>query len=81
MLAPTPIDENFTPYTKRPVLRRNASLFIDSSAGRAHGSSRVIPQSASCQGKKRCDPCFTAPDGSQLFCINGECVGTRSDCP
>ena len=44
MFAPALIDRDFVPYTKRPVLRRNAALFVDGSGGRGHGAARVVPQ-------------------------------------
>jgi hypothetical protein len=44
MFAPAPIDNDFVPYTKRPVLKRNAGLFVDGTAGRGRGTPRVVPQ-------------------------------------
>jgi hypothetical protein len=52
MFVPAPIERNYVPYTKRPVLRRNAGLFVDpSAAGRQGGASRVILQSSDCAGQ------------------------------
>ena len=77
MFVPAPIDKSFVPYTKRPMLRRNAGLFVDGGAGRG----RVVPQVASCARKPDCTPCHRFPDGTQLYCLNYECVGTERDCP
>lgn len=46
MFIPAPIDRDFVPYTKRPVLKRNAGLFVDGTGGRGRGVSGVVPQSA-----------------------------------
>jgi hypothetical protein len=81
MFVPAPIDKNFVPYTKRPVLRRNAGLFVDATVAEGSGAPRVVPQVISCAGKPDCTPCHRFPDGTQLYCLNGECVGTERDCP
>jgi hypothetical protein len=47
MFAPAPIDSDFVPYTKRPVLKRNAGLFVDG-VGRGRGTPRVVPQQVAC---------------------------------
>ena len=41
MFTPAPIDKNFVPYSKRPVLMNNAGLFVDGAAGKGRGRSRV----------------------------------------
>jgi hypothetical protein len=43
MFLPAPIDKDFVPYTKRPVLKRNAGLFIYGAARGSFGA-RVVPQ-------------------------------------
>jgi hypothetical protein len=48
MFAPAPIDSGFVPYTKRSVLKRNAGLFVDGTAGRGRGTPRVSLQQAGC---------------------------------
>jgi hypothetical protein len=80
MLTLDPIGSEFVPHTKRPVLVRNEALFVDS-AQRDHTGIRVVRQDARCAGRANCTPCYTYPNGTQLFCIDGECVGTASDCP
>jgi len=45
MSAPVSIDKDFVPYTKRPVLIRNAGLFVDGATGRGRSVPRVLPQS------------------------------------
>jgi hypothetical protein len=78
MLIPAPIDKTFVPYTKRLLLKHNASLFVD--AGKANVP-RVVPQVKNCSGKPDCwGPCHTFPDGTALYCKNGECVATASEC-
>jgi hypothetical protein len=47
MFVPAPIDSDFLPYTKRPVLKRNAGLFVDGTARRGRGA-RVVPQNYQC---------------------------------
>jgi hypothetical protein len=63
MFKPAPIDKDFVPYTKRPVLRRNAGLFVDGARGRGRGGARVLPQQSAllnfqeCVGKPAGVPC------------------------
>jgi len=71
MLTPAPIDNDVVPYTKRPVLRRNAGLFVDGNAGRSRGAPRVVPQIAECAGKEDGTPCGAFPN---MQCVDGECV-------
>jgi hypothetical protein len=33
VLLPVPIDNDFVPYARRPVLRRNQDLFVDGGRG------------------------------------------------
>jgi hypothetical protein len=47
MFVPDPIDRNYVPYTKRPVLRSNAALFVDSGARRKGSAARAVPQQSS----------------------------------
>jgi hypothetical protein len=46
MYTPVSVDKDFVPYTKRPVLKRNAGLFVDGAAGRGGSVPRVFPQSS-----------------------------------
>jgi hypothetical protein len=71
MFVPIPIDRDFVPHTKKPVLRRNAGLFVDGKAGGNAGTSRVVPQIAECAGKRDGTPCGPFPG---MVCIEGECV-------
>jgi hypothetical protein len=81
MFVPAPIDYDFVPYTKRAARSRNAELFVDSSGGKGRGGPRVVPQIISCSGKSDCwGPCHTFPNGTHLYCRNGECVATASEC-
>jgi hypothetical protein len=48
MFVPALMDKDFVPYTKRPVLKRNAGLFVDGAAGRRRGTVRVAPQQIPC---------------------------------
>ena len=81
MFEPAPIDREFLPYTKRPVLKANVGLFVDGAAGRGRGAARVVPQVASCAGKRNCwGPCHIFPDGTALYCMDGECVATEAQC-
>lgn len=71
MSMPAPIDLSFVPYTKRPMLRRNAGLFVDARRGRGRGAkSRVVPQTPECAGRPNGTPCGNDPD---MFCCFGEC--------
>jgi hypothetical protein len=77
MFVPAPIDKDFIPYTKRPVLRRNAALFVDGKAGSSNpiSASRVVPQIAECAGKPSGTPCGPLYNGRRLLsCQDGECV-------
>jgi hypothetical protein len=48
MFVPAPIDKDFVPYTKRPVLKQNAGLFVDGAAGRGRATPRVVLQQIPC---------------------------------
>lgn len=61
MYTPAPIDKDFVPYSKRPVLRRNAGLFVDGAAKRDSGASRVVPQNPQCAGKPNFTSCGSYP--------------------
>jgi hypothetical protein len=75
MFVPNPIDKNYIPYTKRPVLRRNAGLFVDGKSRGSRSSGRVVPQIAECAGKPDGTPCGPLYNGRRLLsCQNGECV-------
>jgi hypothetical protein len=72
MLAPALIDRDFVPYTRRPIFRRNAALFVDGSAGKGGGGSRVVPQClTSCEPRNQGMPCGV---GCQGKCNGYECV-------
>jgi hypothetical protein len=73
MFVPAPIDKNFVPHTRRPVLRRNAGLFVDAGAGGNAGISRVVPQSRDCAGRPDGAPCGPHPSWG-MICVDGECV-------
>jgi hypothetical protein len=76
MFTPAPIDKDFIPYNRRPVMKHNAGLFVDSS-GRGSGASRVVPQNLDqCAGKPDCTPC-----GFGGQCHNGYCVYDAPGCP
>jgi hypothetical protein len=59
MIVRARIDKDFVPFTKRPILRRNAGLFVDGS-GRGRGGARVLAQTGECTGPqdngKACGP-------------------------
>jgi hypothetical protein len=67
MLLPIPIDKNFVPYAKRPVLRRNQDLFVD--GGRGGGgvapAASVSPAGGFCRVNGDCPP--------GEICIFGKC--------
>jgi len=69
MFAPVVIDKDYVPYTKRPVLRRNAGLFVRS-LGRSRGGAWVVPQNGGCAGKPNGTPCGYYPG---MACCDGEC--------
>ncbi len=72
MFVPTPIDKNFVPYTKRPVLKRNAGLFVGA-GGKGRGASRAILQQSTgleCGGKPDC----VTSCGPYAVCVKGSCV-------
>jgi hypothetical protein len=80
MFVPVPIDKNYVPFTKRPVLRRNAGLFVDPPASQGRGAARVVPQSSDCAGQPvgtRCGMVYTS--GGQRYqrtCTSdGQCDG------
>lgn len=69
-----PIDRNFVPYTKRPVFRRNAGLFVDGKGG-GRGASRVVPQGVDINTGMYCaDKQDGVPCGPDAVCVNGFCV-------
>jgi hypothetical protein len=72
MFGTSPIDKNFVPYTKRPVLRRNAGLFVRTTGGggRAARGALVAPQNTGCAGKANGTPCGSYPG---MACCDGEC--------
>jgi hypothetical protein len=75
MFVPAPIDKDFVPYTKRPVLQRNTGLFIRATARRGRGVSRVVPQAGECAGKPDGTPCGPLFNGRRLMsCVDGVCV-------
>ena len=66
MLTPAPIDKNVTPYTKRPVFKHNAGLFVEGKSSKSyHAASRVVPQDC------RVDGCL----GGFECCSDGYCKG------
>lgn len=77
MFLPARIDNDFVPYTKRRVLRRNAGLFVDAGGPRGRDAARAVPQRRSmgmeCVGKPDCYPC----DGGYV-CVNEYCVSLYS---
>jgi hypothetical protein len=56
VLLPVPIDDDFVPYAKRPVLRRNQDLFVD--GGRGGGgvapAAYVSPAGGFCRVDRDC---------------------------
>jgi len=75
MVAPAPIPQYVAPYTKRTVLRHNASLFVDGGRGRGHGGARVVPQIGDCAGMPDGTPCGPLYNGRRLMrCVDGVCV-------
>jgi hypothetical protein len=81
MFVPAPIDHDFVPYTKRAMRGRNSGLFVENSRSAGGNAPRVVPQIIGCSGKPDCwGPCHTFPDGTRLYCRNGECVSTASEC-
>jgi hypothetical protein len=62
MFVPAPIDRDFVPHTKRPILQRNARLFVSANAGRGRGGARVVLQIGNCA---------TDPPGT--ICWQGAC--------
>jgi hypothetical protein len=44
MVRPAPVPDYVAPYTKRPVLRHNAGLFVDGGRGKGRGGVHVVPQ-------------------------------------
>jgi hypothetical protein len=81
MFVPPPIDENYVPYTKRRVSRRNAALFVDPwTAGESSGAARVGPQSDDCAGQPVGTTCgIVYTSGGQRYrrtcSSDGECDG------
>ncbi len=80
MFTPAPIDKDFVPYNKRPVLKRNAGLFVDGTGGRGRGASRVVPQSIDCAGQSTGTACGVVyTSGGQQYrrtcSSDGECTG------
>jgi hypothetical protein len=71
MFVPAPIDRNYIPYTKRPVLPRNQGLFVDATGGGRRGAPFVVPQLVA---QHEAD-CSTLPQGAicKVYptCING----------
>lgn len=70
MMEPISAKRGLVPYTKRQVLRRNAGLFVHSSARRGAGGTRVVLQNAECAGKPNGTPCGYYPG---MVCCYGEC--------
>jgi hypothetical protein len=81
MFVPAPIDHDFVPYTKRAVRKYNAGLFVEGKRGTGGAVPHAVPQIKGCSGKPDCwGPCHTFPDGTHLYCRNGECVASASEC-
>ncbi len=70
MIAPAAVDRDYIPYTKRPVLRANAGLFV-LPLGRGRGGARVALQNGGCAGKPNGTPCGAYPG---MACCDGECT-------
>jgi hypothetical protein len=62
MVTLAPIDNSYVPYTKRPVLKHNAALFVDGTRGRNYGGARVVRQST-CEAN-----CTIAAPGTRCWC-------------
>jgi hypothetical protein len=77
MFAPVPIEKDFVPHTKRPIMPSNAALFINATGREPRGVSRVVPQQqvGECAGKPDGTPCGPLFNGRRLMsCVNGVCV-------
>jgi hypothetical protein len=70
MLLPVPIGENFVPYAKRPVLRRNQDLFVD--GGRGGGG--VAPAAAVPAAWHPIMTTCSPPCGPLETCVGGMCL-------
>lgn len=70
MFIPAPIESDFVPYTKRPVLKRNTALFVKSNRSGGGGSPRVVPQNSECAGASNGTKCGSYPG---MSCCDGEC--------
>jgi hypothetical protein len=71
MFVPAPIDKDFVPYTKRPLLKRNVGLFVDGAAGRSRGAPRVMAQQQNpCVGKHGV-LCGDACGFPGMYCCDG----------
>ena len=64
------VDKDYVPYTKRPVLRRNAGLFV-SVVGRGRTGAQVALQSGGCVGRPDGAPCGSYPG---MTCCDNECI-------
>jgi hypothetical protein len=71
MFVPAPIESDFVPYTHRPVLRRNAALFVKGRRRGGRSSPRVVPQNSECAGKRNGTECGYY---AGMYCCDGECI-------
>jgi hypothetical protein len=69
-MTPAAIDKDYVPYTKRPVLRSNAGLFV-AAFGRGGAGAHVVLQAGGCVGKPNGTPCGSYPG---MTCCDGECI-------
>jgi hypothetical protein len=63
-----PVDDDFVPYAKRPVLRRNQDLFVD--GGRGGGG--AAPAASVSPAAGYCGPGGTCPPNQ--ICWGGYCI-------
>jgi hypothetical protein len=69
-MTPAAVDKDYVPYTKRPVQRSNAGLFV-SAIGRGGAGTHVALQSGECVGKPDGTPCGFYPG---MTCCDGQCI-------
>ena len=62
MRTPNPIESDYVPYNKRPVLLGNAGLLVDGGKSSRQSRTRVVPSAYydPCHGRR---PCSQLPDG------------------